>query len=106
MMIEEDNIEENFIKKLVDLKYIYRDDIKDLESLEQTISNNTFRVSQLINSFHRYDVIILINGLPLVQIELKTLQVNPKKPMEQIINYKNDKGNGYVNTLLCLCNFL
>jgi len=52
------------------------------------------------NSYHRYDVIILINGLPLVQIELKTLEVSPKRAMEQIINYKNDVGNGYTNTLL------
>ena len=47
------------------------------------------------NSHHRYDVILLINGLPLVQIELKTLQVQPRKAMEQIVDYKNDPGNGY-----------
>ena len=35
------------------------------------------------NSHHRFDVIILINGVPCVQIELKTLGVNPKKAMEQ-----------------------
>ncbi len=53
------------------------------------------------NSNHRYDVIILINGLPIVQVELKTLHINPKKAMEQIVNYKNDTGNGYTNSLLC-----
>ncbi|MDR0295822.1 MAG: type I restriction endonuclease subunit R [Prevotellaceae bacterium] len=53
------------------------------------------------NSSHRYDVIILINGLPAVQIELKSLQITPKKAMEQIVNYKNDIGNGYTNSLLC-----
>ena len=53
------------------------------------------------NSNHRYDVIILINGVPVVQIELKTLQITPKKAMEQIVNYKNDPGNGYTNSLLC-----
>ncbi len=53
------------------------------------------------NSYHRYDVIILINGLPLVQVELKTLEVSPKRAMEQIVEYKNDIGNGYTNTLLC-----
>jgi type I restriction enzyme R subunit len=52
------------------------------------------------NSFHRYDVIILINGLPLVQIELKTLEISPRRAMQQIINYKNDIGNGYTNTIL------
>jgi len=53
------------------------------------------------NSHHRYDVIILINGLPVVQIELKNYTVNPRKAMQQIVDYKNDPGNGYSNTLLC-----
>lgn len=53
------------------------------------------------NSHHRYDVILLINGIPVVQIELKTLQIPPKKAIEQIIDYKNDTGNGYGNSLLC-----
>ncbi|MCX6975951.1 MAG: HsdR family type I site-specific deoxyribonuclease, partial [Verrucomicrobia bacterium] len=53
------------------------------------------------NSHHRYDVILLINGVPVVQIELKTLGVNPRRAMEQIVDYKNDPGNGYTKTLLC-----
>src|SRR5690625_837427 len=53
------------------------------------------------NSHHRYDVILLINGLPLVQIELKTLGINPRRAMEQIIDYRNEPGSGYTNTLLC-----
>jgi type I restriction enzyme R subunit len=53
------------------------------------------------NSHHRYDVILLINGVPVVQIELKTLEVSPRRAMEQIVDYKNDSGNGYTNTLLC-----
>ncbi|XUO86214.1 type I restriction endonuclease subunit R [Halomonas sp. KM072] len=53
------------------------------------------------NSHHRYDVILLINGLPLVQIELKTLGINPRRAMEQIVEYRNEPGNGYTNTLLC-----
>jgi type I restriction enzyme R subunit len=67
---------------------------------------NTFEVvSQLrINtdySHHRYDVLILINGVPCVQIELKALGINPRRAMEQIVDYKNDPGNGYTKTLLC-----
>ena len=67
---------------------------------------NTFEVvNQLrINtdySHHRYDVLILINGVPCVQIELKTLGINPRRAMEQIVDYKNDLGNGYTKTLLC-----
>ena len=36
-----------------------------------------------------------------MQIELKTLSVNPRRAMEQIVEYKNDPGNGYTKTLLC-----
>jgi len=53
------------------------------------------------NSHHRYDVILLINGVPVVQVELKTLGINPRRAMEQIVEYKNDPGNGYSKTLLC-----
>ncbi len=52
-------------------------------------------------SSHRYDVILLINGVPVVQIELKTLQVSPRRAMQQIVDYKNDAGNGYSNSMLC-----
>ena len=67
---------------------------------------NTFEVvSQLrINtdySHHRYDVILLINGVPIAQVELKTLGINPRRAIEQIVEYKNDPGNGYTRTLLC-----
>jgi hypothetical protein len=68
---------------------------------------NTFEVVNQLrintdNSHHRYDVLILlINGVPCVQIELKTLGINPRRAMEQIVDYKNDPGNGYTKTLLC-----
>lgn len=52
-------------------------------------------------SHHRYDVLLLINGLPVVQIELKTLGISPRRAMQQIVEYKNDPGNGYLRTLLC-----
>ena len=162
----EGDIEEALVEKLQDLKYEYRDDIRDRAALEanfrekfealnrvtltdgefkrlldeivtpdvyeaaRTLRNreafarddgtplnytlvnikdwckNTFEVvNQLrINtdySHHRYDVILLINGVPFVQIELKTLGISPRKAMEQIVEYKNDPGNGYTKTLLC-----
>jgi type I restriction enzyme R subunit len=67
---------------------------------------NTFEVvSQLRintdNSHHRYDVMLLINGVPIVQIELKTLGIKPRRAMELIVVYKHDPGNGYTRTLLC-----
>jgi len=52
------------------------------------------------NSHHRYDVILLINGVPTVQVELKTLAISPRRAMQQIVDYKNDPGNGYGKTLL------
>ena len=52
-------------------------------------------------SHHRYDVILLINGIPVVQIELKALGISPRRAMEQVADYKNDPGNGYTKTLLC-----
>lgn len=67
---------------------------------------NTFEVvNQLrINtdySHHRYDVLLLINGVPVAQIELKTLGIDPRRAIEQVVEYKNDHGNGYTRTLLC-----
>jgi len=52
-------------------------------------------------SHHRFDVILLINGVPVVQVELKTLAISPRRAMQQIVDYKNDPGNGYTKTLLC-----
>ncbi len=67
---------------------------------------NTFEVVNQLrintdSSHHRYDVILLINGVPVVQIELKTLAISPRRAMQQIVDYKNDPGNGYGRTLLC-----
>jgi len=53
------------------------------------------------NSHHRYDVMLLINGVPVVQIELKGLAVSPRRAMQQIVDYKSDPGNGHGKTLLC-----
>ncbi len=165
-MTKEQQIEDKLIAKLTDIKYTYREDIRDRVALEQNFrekfdllnrvhltdsefarlrdeivnadvftaaktlrERNTFQredgtplqytlvnikdwcknefevINQLRintnNSHHRYDVILLINGVPMVQIELKTLEVSPRRAMEQIVDYKNEPGNGYTNTLLC-----
>lgn len=166
LVVKEEHIEYGFIGKLQNLKYEYRDDIRDRAALEKnfrekfnalnrvkltdsefarlldeivtpdvytaakalrsvnaftrddgtplnyTLVNirdwckNHFEVINQLrvntdNSHHRYDVILLINGVPCVQIELKTLGVNPRRAMEQIVEYKHDPGNGYTKTLLC-----
>jgi type I restriction enzyme R subunit len=75
-----------------------------LVNLKDWCKNHFEVVNQLrINtdySHHRYDVLILINGMPCVQIELKTLGVNPRRAMEQIVEYKkcidDDDGNGFI----------
>ncbi len=165
MTTKENNIENDFINKLQELKYKYRPDIRNKETLERNfrekfealnrvhltdnefsrlleeiVSPDVFKSSKLLreinsfqredgtplhftlvnikdwcknsfevinqlrintkDSFHRYDVILLLNGLPLVQIELKTLEISPRRAMQQIIAYKNDLGNGYANTIL------
>ena len=166
MTQKESNIEQKLIKKLEELKYSYRSDIRDKATLElnfrqkfealnhvrltdaefarlrdEIINADVFQAARTLreygyfqredgtplhymlvnlkdwckndfevinqlrintdNSHHRYDVILLINGLPLVQIELKTLGINPRRAMEQIVEYRNEPGNGYTNTLLC-----
>jgi type I restriction enzyme R subunit len=165
-MTKENQIEEGLISKLTDLKYTYRQDIRDKSSLEanfrqkfetlnrvrlsdaefsrlrdEIVDSDVFSASKILrtrntftredgtplqytlvnikewcknefevinqlrmntnNSNHRYDVILLINGIPVVQIELKTLEISPRKAMQQIVDYKTDPGNGYTNSLLC-----
>jgi type I restriction enzyme, R subunit len=166
MTSSERQLEEELISKLKELKYVYRDDIRDRATLEanfreqfqqlnrvkltdeefqrlleeivtpdvftaaQTLRTrnsftredgtplnftlvniddwckNTFEVVNQLrintdNSHHRFDVVLLINGVPVVQIELKTLGINPRRAIEQIVEYKNDPGNGFTRTLLC-----
>ncbi len=165
-ILKEANIEYGFVGKLQNLKYTYRKDIRDRNTLElnfrqkfetlnrvkltdavfdklltEIINPDVFKTSNRLrkkstfireddtplhytlinikewckndfevinqlrinteNSNHRYDVILLINGLPLVQIELKTFEISPNRAMQQIVDYKNDAGNGYTNSLMC-----
>lgn len=96
-------------KTLREYGYFQREDGTPLHymlvNLKDWCKNDFEVISQLRintdNSHHRYDVILLINGLPVVQIELKTLGINPRRAMEQIVEYRNEPGNGYTNTLLC-----
>lgn len=95
--------------KLRERQYFQREDGTPLHytlvNIKDWCKNEYEVISQLrINtesSHQRYDVILLINGLPIVQIELKKLDISPRKAMQQIVDYKNAQGNGYQNTLLC-----
>ena len=61
---------------------------------------NTFEVVNQLrintdNSHHRYGVILLINGVPVVQIELKTLGISPRRAMEQVVDYNQQYGTNH-----------
>ena len=96
-------------QRLRNINTIERDDGTSfhytLVNIKDWCKNNFEVVHQLrINTYsshHRYDVILLINGIPVVQIELKKLGISPRRAMQQIVEYKSDPGNGYSNTLLC-----
>jgi len=96
-------------KKLRERQYFQREDGTPLHytlvNIKDWCKNDYEVVSQLRinteNSHQRYDIILLINGLPVVQVELKKLDVSHRKAMQQIVDYKNDPGNGYTNTLMC-----
>ena len=96
-------------KFLRERQYFQREDSTPLYytlvNIKEWCKNDFEVVSQLRinteNSHHRYDVILLINGLPVVQIELKNLDISSRKAMQQIVEYKNEPGNGYGNSLMC-----
>ena len=59
---------------------------------------NEFQVTHQINNdkgkyVNRYDVTILVNGLPLVQIELKRRGVDFKEAFDQVVRYKKHSLN-------------
>ncbi len=96
-------------KLLRERQYFQREDGTPLHytlvNIKDWCKNDFEVISQLRinteNSLQRYDIILLINGLPVVQIELKKLDISPRKAMQQIVGYKNEPGNGYGNSLMC-----
>lgn len=96
-------------KLLRERQYFQREDGTQLHytlvNIKDWCRNDFEVISQLRinteNSHQRFDVVLLINGLPVVQIELKNLDISPRKAMQQIVDYKNAPGNGYGNSLLC-----
>jgi len=96
-------------KLLRERQYFQREDGTPLHytlvNIKDWCKNDFEVISQLRmnteNSNQRYDIILLINGLPVVQIELKKLDISPRKAIQQIVDYKNEPGNGYGNSLMC-----
>lgn len=88
-----ENMSARLLRELIDIQ---RDDnskvyIKLLNKRDWC--KNEFQVtSQITNKLgkyeNRYDVTILINGLPLVQIELKRRGVDFKQAFDQVVRYK------------------
>ena len=59
---------------------------------------NTFEIVNRLrintdNSHHRYDVILLDDGVSVTLIELKTLGINPRRGIEQIVDDSTDSDN-------------
>jgi type I restriction enzyme, R subunit len=96
-------------KLLREKQYFQREDGTPLHytlvNIKDWCKNDFEVISQLRmnteNSNQRYDIILLINGLPVVQIELKKLDISPRNAIQQIVDYKNEPGNGYGNSLMC-----
>jgi type I restriction enzyme R subunit len=98
---------ENVFKSAVDLRQLHvisRDNGENayIQLLNQTDwCKNEFQVSNQITVFgkreNRYDVTILINGIPLVQIELKRRGLDIKQAFNQINRYKRETYTGLFN---------
>lgn len=67
---------------LVDKKKIHRNKLQVIKQFEQTGTNS-----------NRYDVTILVNGLPLVQIELKKRGVAIREAFNQVHRYSKESFN-------------
>ncbi|HCX64826.1 MAG TPA: restriction endonuclease subunit R, partial [Eubacteriaceae bacterium] len=87
-------------KKLRDKILIQREDGSDLylELLSKNTSENLFQVTNqvtLVGKYtNRYDVTLLVNGLPLVQIELKRRGMDIKEAFNQIERYRKHSYKG------------
>ena len=88
-------------KKLRDKVFIKREDESDLylNLLNTTdISKNIFEVTHqttVVGKYtNRYDVTLLINGLPIVQIELKRRGMDIKEAFNQIERYRKHSYKG------------
>lgn len=72
---------------------------------EDDYSKNNFQVTNqvtMVNKYtNRYDVTILINGLPLVQIELKRRGLDLKEAFNQIERYRKHSYKGLYRYIQC-----
>ena len=63
-----------------------------MQFLDENLDNNIYQITSQVTVHgkyvNRYDVTILINGLPLVQIELKRRGVDINNAIDQIDRYR------------------
>lgn len=85
-----------------DWRYTFTFDNGEMKNIaiidKEDLTRNHLQVTrqvwqQGINGMNRYDVTILINGLPMVQIELKRRGVAIREAFQQIQRYQNDSFN-------------
>jgi type I restriction enzyme R subunit len=89
-------LRDNYNLEREDGSKVYIKFFKSSMNNQEEWCKNIFEVAnQIPIKNNRYDVIILINGLPLVQIELKS-KTELKRAFEQIKRYKLES---YANTL-------
>lgn len=85
-------LRDKFILERDDGKKIY------LSLLDEDHTKNIFQVTHqttVVGKYvNRYDVTLLVNGLPLVQIELKRRGVDIKEAVNQVMRYKKHSYNG------------
>jgi type I site-specific restriction-modification system R (restriction) subunit len=101
MTLSETQIEAMLIKELCSLKYVHRDDIGDRAALEKNFREHFQALNRVNLTDAEFQRLLEEIVTPVVQIELKTLGINPRRAIEQIVEYKNDAGNGFTRTLLC-----
>ncbi|MDY4841939.1 MAG: type I restriction endonuclease subunit R [Alphaproteobacteria bacterium] len=78
-----------------------------LSLLDEDHTKNIFQVTHqttVVGKYvNRYDVTLLINGLPLIQIELKRRGIDIKEAVNQVMRYKKHSYNGlyhYIQTFI------
>lgn len=85
-------LRDKFVLELDDGSKVY------LALLDEDFSKNIFQVTNqttVVGKYtNRYDVSLLINGLPLVQIELKRRGVDIKEAVNQIMRYRKHSYQG------------
>ena len=85
-------LRDKFVLELDDASKVY------VALLDEDFSKNIFQVTNqttVVGKYtNRYDVTILVNGLPLVQIELKRRGVDIKEAVNQIMRYRKHSYQG------------